>query len=55
MKLRRLDPPGCGCTDCMTGYSKPVDTGADTELWRLMTGRLQNASGNDLEELRSRP
>jgi len=44
-KLQRLDPPDCGCTDCITGYSKPVDETSQKELKKLHKGKLQNATG----------
>lgn len=50
-KLKRIDPKGCGCTDCITGYSKPIDFCDKSELAMLFVGELYNASGCDLEEI----
>jgi hypothetical protein len=44
-KLRRIDPPICSCTDCIIGYSKPIDWCTEDELMNLHLGLLQNASG----------
>lgn len=28
-KEKRVDPPTCGCTDCITGYSRPAVTSSE--------------------------
>ena len=38
------DPPNCCCTDCATGYSKPINRCTEEELEQLRCGRLRNAS-----------
>lgn len=43
-KLRRIDPRGCGCTDCIVGESKPIDRCDQNELQGLYLGYLTNAS-----------
>jgi hypothetical protein len=44
-KLKRIDPPDCGCTDCIIGYSKPINHCSCDELMLLHLELLQNASG----------
>ena len=44
-ELKRIDPPNCGCTDCATGYSKPINICTEEELEQLRCGELRNASG----------
>lgn len=42
---KRIDPVGCGCTDCQTGHSKPF-TGLDHDmLVRLLHGEVEDATG----------
>jgi len=45
--IKRMDPPDCGCTDCITGYSKPLDFASDEELQLLKVGVIYNATGDD--------
>jgi len=44
-KLTRIDPEGCGCTDCGSGYSMPINYCSQKELKKLKKGKLDNASG----------
>lgn len=50
-RAHRIDPAGCGCTDCLTGYSVPLDQATDQDLLRLVRGEAANATG---ETVRSR-
>jgi hypothetical protein len=43
-KLYRLDPEGCGCTDCLVGASKPYPQANQDELRACMNGELDNAT-----------
>ncbi len=46
-ELRRIDPKGCGCTDCITGYSKPIDECTQEQLYLMHLGIFDNASGEE--------
>lgn len=44
----RIDPPGCGCTDCHTGYSQPFDSTAEpAQFHGLLHGQLIDATGDE--------
>lgn len=49
-KIRRLDPPNCGCTDCICPngngdyYSQPVDTVDTKVVARMLNGKIMNAT-----------
>ena len=47
-KLWRVDPEGCGCTDCLIGESKPIDQCSQRELVKLYYGEIDNASGREI-------
>lgn len=40
-----VDPPGCGCTECMTGEYVPLDQAKPWQLERLFTGHAVNNTG----------
>lgn len=49
----RIDPEGCGCTDCITGWSAPLATYPPTRLEqarRILSGKSDNATGRDVLE-----
>lgn len=54
MAIQRVDPKGCGCTDCLTGYSKPLDQVGHGSLRRLLDGTVYNATGIDLDDIKRR-
>lgn len=44
MSPKRIDPTGCGCTDCgQGGYSQPYD-GSDEQVLALLHGTVQDAT-----------
>ena len=53
-RLSRIDPPDCSCTDCITGYSKPIDQASPDEVDRLMNGELDDASSMPWDEVNER-
>jgi hypothetical protein len=40
--LRALDPRGCGCTDCLVGYSLPLDCAGAEQIMAMLRDRLIN-------------
>jgi len=47
--IKRIDPRGCGCTDCLIGYSKPLGFADGTELFLMLQGAIQNATGYEAD------
>lgn len=41
-RLIAIDPPGCGCTECIVGEYKPFDEASPEELEMMLRGRLRN-------------
>lgn len=41
----RIDPPDCGCTDCLVGWSVPLYRATKFQLAAMMAGYVQNATG----------
>jgi hypothetical protein len=54
IEFSRIDPRGCGCTDCLTGYSKPLDVAAERDIDRMLDGGLVDATGMDWAEVEER-
>ncbi len=45
MELKAIDPPDCGCTDCLTGYSKPLNEATQDDLLDIKRGALIDRVG----------
>ncbi|GAB2858375.1 hypothetical protein GCM10022221_67350 [Actinocorallia aurea] len=45
MALIALDPPGCGCTECLTGEYKRIDHADASEVLAMLRGRLGDNTG----------
>lgn len=37
-----IDPPGCGCTECLTGEYIPLDQATEEQVRKLVKGKLVN-------------
>lgn len=37
-----VDPPGCGCTECLTGEYIPLDQATEEQVRALAKGKLAN-------------
>lgn len=37
-----IDPPGCGCTECMTGEYKPLDKATEDDIRALFAGAVRD-------------
>lgn len=47
-KIHRIDPPDCGCTDCiLRDWSIPIDTADTNQVLAMLRGDLDNATGYD--------
>lgn len=40
-----IDPPGCGCTECLTGEYVPLDQATDDQLQAMLQGKVANNTG----------
>lgn len=41
----QIDPPGCGCTECLVGEYVPLDQATEHDIMAMAAGVVSNASG----------
>jgi hypothetical protein len=44
-----VDPAGCGCTDCLTGRSVPLDRATGAQVAALLTHQIHDRTGTTLD------
>lgn len=48
MTVRAIDPPDCGCTECIVGEYVPVRSANAADVARMFTGDASNHTGMDV-------
>lgn len=46
-QVKRMDPSDCGCTDCLTGYSVPINYATAAHFDAVVSGDMTDATGLD--------
>jgi hypothetical protein len=50
---KAVDPAGCGCTDCLTGFSVPLDSATREALDNILYGnRVANRTGLSFQQIK---
>jgi hypothetical protein len=49
-----IDPPGCGCTECLTGEYVPLDLASPIHIMALVFGVIANNTGLAIDEIINR-
>lgn len=44
-----IDPPGCNCTECITGEYVPLDAASRQQILDLFAGRLRDNTDSSTE------
>lgn len=45
MKVLAIDPPNCGCTECITGEYVPLIDATPRQITDMLAGRIGNNTG----------
>lgn len=41
----QIDPPDCGCTECIIGMYVPLDSATDKQMRKMLAGKIRDATG----------
>ena len=45
----RIDPPGCGCTDCLVRWSVPLDMASVDHVFAMRAGEVEDATSEEFQ------
>lgn len=48
MELIAIDPPGCGCTECITGEYVPLNEATEEQITQMLVGKVRNNTAQQL-------